>query len=82
MCVTDGEHGVHYTNGSSIDYLPAFSIDAQDTLGAGDLWHGAFTLQLSKGIDIVSCMKFANACSAVKCQKFGGQSTFPKFIGS
>ena len=77
MCVTDGAHGIHYTSSSGIDYLPAFDVVAKDTLGAGDLWHGAFTLQLSRGIDIVSCMKFANACSAVKCQRFGGQSTFP-----
>ena len=52
--------------------MRAFKIDAVDTLGAGDMFHGAFALRLAEGGDEVAAMRFASAAAALKCTRFGG----------
>ena len=44
ICVTDGEHGAHILRNSHMQTIPAPQINAVDTLGAGDVWHGALRL--------------------------------------
>lgn len=76
-CVTDGECGVYYTSETGIEHVPAFKVQVRDTLGAGDIWHGAFALRLGEGATEVEAMVFANAAAALKCMKFGGRSGCP-----
>lgn len=76
-CVTDGEHGVLFTNGVQVDHIKAFEVVAVDTLGAGDIWHGAFALMLAEGAIVESAIIFANATAALKCTKHGGRSAIP-----
>ena len=57
--------------------VPAYAIVAVDTLAAGDVWHGAFTLALGEGSDIESAARFANAAAAIKCTRFGGRQGTP-----
>jgi sulfofructose kinase len=52
--------------------MPAFAVEAVDTLGAGDTFHGAFALALAEGRDIQAAMRFAAAAAAIKCTRFGG----------
>jgi sulfofructose kinase len=77
VCVTDGEHGVWYTGAHGIDHIPAFRVNVVDTLGAGDVWHGAFALSLAEGMDEVEAIHFANATAALKCMTFGGRAGSP-----
>ena len=77
VCVTDGENGVWFVGGQGIEHVPAFDIDAIDTLGAGDVWHGAFALALSENRDASDAIRFANAAAAIKCTKFGGRKGAP-----
>ena len=42
-------------------------VKVVDTLAAGDVWHGAFTLALAEGQDVASASRFANAAAALKC---------------
>jgi sulfofructose kinase len=76
-CVTDGEKGVWYTGKGGIEHVPAFEIRAVDSLAAGDVWHGAFTLALAEGRDEVAAIRWANAAAALKCQRPGGRDGAP-----
>ena len=57
--------------------MPAPDIKAKDTLGAGDVWHGAFAVCLAEGKSESEAIKFSNLAAAIKCTKFGGQSSIP-----
>ena len=78
ICVTDGENGVHRVKNGKIEHIPAFDIEAMNTLGAGDVWHGAFTLRLAEGVDEDEAAIFANAAAALKCQRINGRASFPR----
>jgi sulfofructose kinase len=73
-CVTDGAEGVHVRGGP---HVPAPRIDAVDTLGAGDVWHGAFALRLAEGADEIAAVRFANAAAALKCTRPWGREGCP-----
>ena len=77
VCVTTGEHGVIYTDGNTVEHFPAFSVNAIDTLGAGDTWHGAFALAIGEGMQIDPAIRFASAAAALKCTKQGGRGSSP-----
>jgi sulfofructose kinase len=73
-CVTDGPAGVLIAGGTRV---PAFPVTAVDTLGAGDVWHGAFALRLAEGADETEAVRFACAAAALKCTRFGGRAGTP-----
>lgn len=77
VCVTAGEDGVRWLDGDAVRHQPAFRVEAVDTLGAGDVWHGAFALALAEGRSEEDAIIFASATSALKCQQFGGRSGTP-----
>ena len=54
-----------------------FPIEAVDTLGAGDVWHGAFALALAEGQGEREAVRFASAVAAIKCTRFGGRAGTP-----
>ncbi|MGC1261359.1 MAG: PfkB family carbohydrate kinase, partial [Jannaschia helgolandensis] len=59
---------------------PAPRIASVDTLGAGDVWHGAFTLALARGRDLTAASTFANHVAATKCTRAGGWDQYPTHI--
>jgi sulfofructose kinase len=77
VCVTDGENGVYHATDKGIEHISAFKVDVRDTLGAGDIWHGAFALRLAEGAAEDEAIVFANAAAALKCMVFGGRSGCP-----
>lgn len=77
LCVTDGEAGVTWLEQGRFETFPAFEVDAVDTLGAGDVWHGAFALGLGEGRAEREAIRYANAVAAIKCTRFGGRSGIP-----
>lgn len=76
-CVTDGEAGTLWRRGEAHGHVPSFAIKAVDTLGAGDVWHGAFALMLGEGSDEIDAIRFANAAAALKCRSPGGRMACP-----
>ncbi len=72
VAVTNGPDGVYWLEGGRVRHMEAFRVDAIDTLGAGDAFHGAFTLRLVETGDVVESMRFASAAAAIKCTRFGG----------
>ncbi|RMD91389.1 MAG: sugar kinase [Alphaproteobacteria bacterium] len=71
-CVTDGARGVHILAGGEVAHVSGFAVEVRDTLGAGDVWHGAFALRLAEGAGEREAVRFANAAAAIKCTRFGG----------
>jgi sulfofructose kinase len=57
---------------------PAFPVHTVDTLGAGDVFHGAFTLAITEGQDLKEALRFASAAAALKCTRFGGAFAAPQ----
>ena len=47
-CVTQGPNPVLCHDGTTLIEIPTYRVKAVDTLGAGDVWHGAFTLALAR----------------------------------
>ena len=77
VCVTDGANGVHFRSGKESGHSASFRVPVVDTLGAGDVWHGAFALALAEGRREVEAIRFASATAALKCTRFGGRAAIP-----
>lgn len=78
VAVTNGADPVLWRDhDDAIRELPVFRIATVDTLAAGDVFHGAFTLALLEGRDTVAALRFAAAAAAVKCARFGGSAAAP-----
>jgi len=77
VCVTDGANGVTWLKGGETGHVPAFKVEVVDTLGAGDVWHGAFALCLGQRMAEPDAIRYANAVAAIKCTRFGGRAGVP-----
>ena len=78
LAVTDGPEGVYWLDDGEVRHVAAFKVEAVDTLGAGDTFHGAFTLRAwRRRDDVVDIMRFAGAAAAIKCTRFGGGGARP-----
>lgn len=70
------EGGLIYDGETSVSY-PAFVVDAVDTNGSGDVFHGAFAAAMVKGYSYLDCCLFASATSAIKCTGVGARESVP-----
>lgn len=70
----DGCMGIYGDNTFS---LPAMDVPVVDTMGAGDVFHGAFDAAYLNGLDIVSAAKYATGVSSIKCTQMGGRAGIP-----
>lgn len=75
--ITMGEAGSMVLDKGVIKRCPAFKINPVDTTGAGDVFHTGFALRYLETQDLMECMRFASAVSALKCLKLGGRSGIP-----
>ena len=57
---------------------PAFPVHTVDTLGAGDVFHGAFALAVTERQELRQALRFASAAAALKCTRFGGAFAAPQ----
>lgn len=78
LAVTLGQEGVLFTENGEVVHAPAFVVETVDTLGAGDVWHGAFALALAEGQCERAAIRFASAAAAIKCTRFGGRAGAPR----
>ncbi|MGD9923555.1 MAG: PfkB family carbohydrate kinase [Pseudorhodoplanes sp.] len=77
VAVTNGPHDVIWIDEGTLRRMPAFQVDAVDTLAAGDVFHGAFALALAEGRAAADALRFAAAAAAIKCTRFGGGAGTP-----
>jgi sulfofructose kinase len=78
--VTQGERGAVWIESGTPEglcQLPAYAVPAVDTLAAGDVFHGAFALELARGRTAADALRFAAAAAAIKCTRPGGRTGCP-----
>lgn len=64
----------------NLQRTPAFPVHTVDTLGAGDVFHGAFALAITERQDLRQALRFASAAAALKCTRFGGAFAAPQRV--
>ena len=75
--VTAGRDGFIWRDGDEIRTAPGMVVAAVDTLGAGDVFHGAFALAIAEGATVAEAGRFANVAAALKCTRPGGRAGIP-----
>ena len=75
--VTIGSKGYLWLEDDTLHAMPGYPIDAIDTLGAGDVFHGAYALALAEGREVADAARFANAAAAIKCTRASGRRGIP-----
>jgi sulfofructose kinase len=78
VVITSGTKGsVGATPDGDLHQQDAFPVDAVDTTGAGDVFHGAFIYGLARVWKLPRIMEFASAAAALKCTRLGGRRGIP-----
>ncbi|MBO4407139.1 MAG: carbohydrate kinase family protein [Clostridia bacterium] len=76
---TFGEKGCAGFSDDGFFRIPAFHVHAVDTVGAGDVYHGAYAAALVKGFSAEKAARYASAVAAIKCTRIGGRAGIPDF---
>jgi sulfofructose kinase len=74
---TRGAEGVLWRQSGSLHEMRAPAVNAVDTTGAGDVFHGAYALAIGTGLSPQDAMGFASAAAAIKCTRPGGRAGIP-----
>lgn len=75
--VSAGGDGVYWLERGLLRHLPAPPALVVDTLGAGDVLHGAFALALARKASTEEALGFACAAATLKCTRPGGRAGAP-----
>ena len=78
VVITQGKKGGILYDGEVREY-PAFVVDAVDSNGSGDVFHGAFAFAVTQGFDYYKACIFSSAVSALKCTKVGARVAVPAY---
>ena len=78
IVVTLEEHGAMYMVDNQIKISPALKVDAVDTTGAGDIFHGAFCYGIANGYPLEKAIKYGNIAAGLSCQTMGARLSVPK----
>lgn len=70
---TLGRLGVLAWDGTRFYLTPGFCVDAVDTTGAGDIFHGAFLFGLVRGWPLEEILEFSCAAAALNCEAEGAR---------
>jgi len=79
LVITQGKEGGLICDGCNIERYPAFLVDAVDSNGSGDVFHGAFAFSITKKMDYKKACIFSSAVSALKCTKVGARDGVPTY---
>ena len=79
IVITQGKEGGILFDGQQVLRYPAFPVDAVDTNGSGDVFHGAFAFALSKGFSYAQSCVFSSGVSALKCTQVGARKGVPAY---
>jgi len=77
LIITQGVRGGLIYDGREMTRYPAFQVEAVDSNGAGDVFHGAFVAARLRGMNALEAARFASAVSALKCTRLGAREGVP-----
>ncbi|NEO30775.1 MAG: ribokinase [Symploca sp. SIO3C6] len=72
-----GAEGVLYAAESETFFLPAFSVEAVDTVAAGDAFNGALAAALVEGLTLPQAVVWGAAAGAISATKAGAEPSLP-----
>lgn len=77
--ITEGDKGCICckAQGGDVRRYAAYRIDAVDTVGAGDSFHGSLAYALSVGYSLDMAISFATCAAALNCLGFGATTVMP-----
>lgn len=70
---TLGPEGVLAWDGARFFLCPGFRVNAVDTTGAGDIFHGAFLYGLVQNWKVQEILEFSCAAAALNCEAMGAR---------
>ncbi|MFW9936936.1 MAG: ribokinase [Candidatus Thorarchaeota archaeon] len=81
VITTLGDRGaaIYQSTEDSIILLPAYKVQAIDTVGAGDCFNGVLASKLNQGINIVDAVKYAISAASIAVTRKGAQESMPFF---
>ncbi len=77
VVATEGALGSFGVDHAGLHYAPALQISPVSTLGAGDVFHGAFLAAIALGRTVPEAIRFANVTAALSCRALDGRSGIP-----
>lgn len=77
LCVTLGSRGSMMLIDNELHRAPAFPVSVMDTIGAGDVFRGAFIFSMLRGDVPDEILRFANAAAAFSCTREGALNSVP-----
>ncbi len=72
-----GEQGACYASPQEEEYLPAFKVEAVDTVAAGDAFNAAFAVALAERRALRDAVLWGMAAGALAVTKPGAQDAMP-----
>ena len=77
LAVTDGSRGSWALYSNELLHQPAFEVEATDTTGCGDAFHGAYAFALLQEWEFPQRLEFAAYVASQIALGFGGRSNLP-----
>jgi len=77
VLITLGSRGVYIASDEFKGIIPAFTVTAEDTTAAGDVFNGALAVSLAERNTLRDAVRFANAAAALSVTKIGAQPSAP-----
>jgi sulfofructose kinase len=77
VVATQGERGCEVWTADDHFQAPGYPVEAVDTTGAGDAFHGGFIYAMLQGWELRRVAAFANAVAALNCLELGGRRGLP-----
>ena len=74
---TNGDAGATCYSADETFHVPAFSVEAVDTTGAGDVFCGGLIYGILEQFEWRMTVLFASACAAMKCRSLGNRDALP-----
>lgn len=72
--VTRGARGGLWRDAEGEHAYDAVTVDAVDSCGAGDVFHGAFAVAVARGLDAAAAVRLSAWAAAEKCRVLGNAS--------
>lgn len=77
IIITLEARGCLYEKDGELKIMTSLVVDAIDSTGAGDIFHGAFVYALKSGYSLEKCLQIANTAGAISTRRVGGRNSVP-----
>ncbi|MBT4482049.1 MAG: ribokinase, partial [Candidatus Latescibacteria bacterium] len=77
VMITLGARGVYVSDSDFKGIIPGYSVKAEDTTAAGDVFNGVLAVSLAMNKSLADAARFSNAAAALSATKLGAQTSAP-----